>query len=188
MLVIKVEVDDGWAEDQVAEERARTAKALTETARLAAQEIRQDMPQRFTLRNSWVSKGIRADSARRDTLMARVYSVDPYMVKQDEGEVWHPDGHVAIPADARPSKTSPIPRMMLPRNLRNQKDVFKADFSKSAQYKLFPLVGLFQRVGKGKLRVLYLLKDEKHTKPSWDFADQVESAVDKYFDQKMDKP
>ncbi|WP_176737015.1 hypothetical protein [Oligoflexus tunisiensis] len=108
------------------------------------------------------------------------------MAKQEEGETWEPDGHVAIPSSARPSKSSPIPRMMLPRALRSRPDVFKADFSTDGKYKPFPLVGLFQRAGKGKLRVLYLLKDEKHTKPIWNFSDQVSRSVDRNFEREFE--
>ncbi|HYX35751.1 MAG TPA: hypothetical protein VE954_21855, partial [Oligoflexus sp.] len=169
------------------EERAHAAKALTAIARQAAEDIHDDMPRRFTLRNSWVQKGVRADSANRTSLMARVYDVDPYMVKQEEGQSWIPDGHVAIPAGVRTSKSTPIPKGMLPRALRSRTDVFKADFSTDGKYKPFPLFGLFQRAGRGKLRVLYLLKDEKHTKPAWDFADQVSRSVDRNIAREFEK-
>jgi hypothetical protein len=187
MLSIVVDIDEKWAADQMGEERAHAAKVLTVVARQAAEDIRGDMPLRFTLRNSWVQKGIRADSANRSSMMARVYDIDPYMLKQEEGESWHPDGHVAIPAGVRSSKATPIPRGMLPRALRGNPEVFKADFSTNAKYKPFPLFGLFQRAGRGKLKLLYRFKDKKHTKPAWDFADQVSRAVDRNFEREFDR-
>jgi hypothetical protein len=36
-------------------------------------------------------------------------------------------------------------------------------------------------------RVLYLLKDQKNTRPHWEFAPQVESAIDKYFERYYDE-
>jgi hypothetical protein len=187
MLSIVVEIDENWATDQMQVERTQVAKALTATARQAAEDLRQDMPVRFTLRNSWVQKGIRADSANRSTLAARVYDIDSYMAKQDEGEHWVPDGHVAIPAGIRSSKAAPIPRGMLPKALRGRTDVFKADFSSDARYKPYPLHGLFQRAGRGKLKLLYRFKEEKQTPPRWDFADQVSRSVDRYFEREFEK-
>lgn len=186
MLTIVVNIDEHWADKEVEVERAQVAKALTATARDAADDLRRDMATRFILRNAWVQKGIRADSANRSTLMARVYDVDPYMSKQDEGEHWVPDGHVAIPAGVRSSKTMPIPRGMLPKALRGRTDVFKADFSSNAGNKPYPLFGLFQRTGRGKLRLLYRFQDEKHTQPRWDFAGQVSRSVDRYFEREFE--
>ncbi len=156
--------------------------ALNRTAKTAVDGIKADMPRRFTLRSVWVQKGIRHDKATLKNPAARVYSVDRYMRKQEEGELWRPDGHVAIPSAARPSKTSLIPRSMLPGALRGQKDVFKADFSRNPSSKIFPLMGLWQRVGGGKrIRLLYLLKGQKHTRATWEFTEQVESTVRRFF-------
>lgn len=48
-------------------------------------------------------------------------------------------------------------------------------------------IGIFQRVMDGKhLRLLYLLKGEKVTRPIWHFGDQVEGAAERYFDQYYD--
>ncbi len=182
MLTIDVK-DSGLDGSQLlAEELSHVVTALNKTAWDAAQAIKEDMPQRFTLRNSWVQKGIRVDNAKRDSPVARVYSVDPYMVKQQDGETWQPDGHVAIPSAARPTKSSPIPQGMLPKALRGRSDIFKFDFTKKPGYKPYPLVGIFQRIAGGRyFKVLYLLKDRKVTKPLWNFDGQVEAAVKSYF-------
>ncbi len=76
---------------------------------------------------------------------------------------------------------------MLPKNLRGRKDIFKFDFSKTPSWKPYPLAGIFQRFGGPRnnqfFRVLYLLKDQKHTRPRWDLSSQVESVFEEYFDQ-----
>ncbi|MDQ3230659.1 MAG: hypothetical protein M3Q07_02480 [Pseudobdellovibrionaceae bacterium] len=184
MLIIETsgfEAPD-WVHRSIEGEKAHALDALNRTAKTAVDEIKADMPRRFTLRSGWVQKGIRHDKATLNNPAARVYSVDRHMLKQEEGEVWRPDGHVAIPSAARPSKSSLIPRSMLPGALRGRKDVFKADFSRNPSSKLFPLMGLWQRVNGGKkVRLLYLLKDRKHTRPVWEFAGQVESTIDRFF-------
>jgi len=122
-----------------------------------------------------------------DEPVARVYSVDPFMLKQEQGEQYKPDGHVAIPKGARPSDKSLIPRSMFPKALRSRKDVFAFDFSKKPSWKPFPHNGIFQRVKGGKyLRILYLLKDKKTTPARWKFTEQVEGVVDEYFDRYYD--
>ncbi|MDQ3232788.1 MAG: hypothetical protein M3Q07_13305 [Pseudobdellovibrionaceae bacterium] len=184
MLIIEVSDADAsdWVLRSIESEEAHAMDALNRTAKAAADEIKADMPRRFTLRSGWVQKGIRHDKATQKNPAARVYSVDRYLRKQEEGELWRPDGHVAIPSAARPSKTSLIPRSMLPGALRGRKDIFKADFSRNPSSKLFPLMGLWQRVNGGKkIRLLYLLKDRKHTRPVWEFSGQVESTVDRFF-------
>jgi hypothetical protein len=109
------------------------------------------------------------------------------MVKQQQGETWKPEGHVAIPKAVRPSARSLIPRSMFPKELRGRKDVFRFDFSQNPSWKPYPHDGIFQRVMNGKrLRLLYLLKDEKKTKPVWHFDDQVEETVDQYFERYYD--
>jgi hypothetical protein len=178
-----------WPLELIQETQSRAVFALNRTAEKAAQEIKAGLPEKFTLRNRWVEKGIRADRANRKSLEARVYSVDDYMWKQEEGETYRPDGHVAIPSAARPTAKALIPRHLLPNNLRGRPDIFKFDFSRNPAYKPYPLVGIFQRVMNGKLfRLMYLLKDEKKTKPLWKFTPKVEQVIDRYFDQYFDDP
>jgi hypothetical protein len=142
------------------------------------------MPSRFTLRKNWAQKGIRFERATLDSLQSRVFSVDPWLLKQEEGQVGKPQGHVAIPKAARPSDRSLIPRSMFPNALRGRKDIFAFDFSKNASWKPYPHHGIFQRVMGGKhLRILYLLKNKKTTPARWHFSDQVEDVVDEYFNQ-----
>lgn len=189
MLIIDALDDnksENWSATEMIEETKRLKAALNKTARQAVKSIKADMSSRFTMRANWVQKGIRFDAATVDDLEARVYSIDPYMVKQEEGETYHPDGHVAIPREARPSSTSLIPRSMFPNALRGRKDVFKFNFSNPA-WKPYPLNGIFQRVmGSKHLRILYLLKNEKKTKPIWQFGPQVEETVDEYFERYYD--
>ncbi|MDQ3232572.1 MAG: hypothetical protein M3Q07_12185 [Pseudobdellovibrionaceae bacterium] len=189
MLIIDVIADnaaENWGEESIKDEVQHAVIALNKTAAKAASGIRTNMSQRFMIRNKWVQKGIRYDKATSDDPVARVYSLDEYMVKQEEGQTYKPDGHVAIPSAVRPSPKSLIPRSMLPKSLRGRDDVFKFDFSNPAN-KPFPLVEIFQRIMDGKrLRLLNRLKSQKNTKARWEFGPQVQASVDKYFDKFYD--
>jgi hypothetical protein len=173
-----------WSAAEMIEETKRLMAALNETAQQATKSLKADMPSRFTLRKNWAQKGIRFDRANQDSLQSRVFSIDPWLVKQEVGETYKPSGHVAIPKAARPSDKSLIPRSMFPNALRGRKDVFAFDFSKNSSWKPYPHNGIFQRVNSGKhLRLLYLLKDKKTTPARWQFSEQVEDVVDQHFDR-----
>ncbi len=176
-----------WSAAEMIEETKRLMAALNQTAQQATKSLKADMPSRFTLRKNWAQKGIRFERASRDSLQARVFSVDPWLLKQEEGETWKPKGHVAIPKGARPSEKALIPKSMFPKALRGRKDVFAFDFSQNASWMPYPHHGIFQRVRGGKhLRILYLLKDKKTTPARWKFSEQVEKVVDEHFDRYYD--
>jgi hypothetical protein len=191
MLIIDLMDDnraENWSASEMIEETKRIMAALSQTAQQATKSLKADMPSRFTLRKNWAQKGIRFERANRESLQARVFSVDPWLLKQEEGETWKPKGHVAIPKAARPSQKSLIPRSMFPNTLRDRKDVFAFDFSKNTSWKPYPHHGIFQRVRGGQhLRILYLLKDKKTTPARWRFSEQVEDVVDQYFDRYYDE-
>lgn len=77
---------------------------------------------------------------------------------------------------------------MLPKALRGRKDVFRFDSSQNASWRPYPYNGIFQRVRGGKhLRILYLFKHKKTMPSRWEFGEQVETVVDKYFDRYYDE-
>jgi hypothetical protein len=153
-------------------------RALTRTARDVAGIVKDDLPRRFTLRRQWVVKGIRFDAASKANPVARVFSIDPYMLKQEEGESYTPSGqHVAIPVDVRQNPRSAIPPGMLPRNALNRRDVFKSVLKGSGP-------AIVQRKKDG-IKILYLLRGQKVTKPRWGFAETAESVVEKRFTRNL---
>jgi hypothetical protein len=167
----------------VLDEKFHLVRFLTMTAKDSVKDLREDLPQKFTLRGSWVSMGLRFDPATMENPEARVYSLDDYMFKQEEGETYRPEGHVAIPWGARPNKNRPIPSQLLPRALRGRRDIFKFDYSKSNSYKPYPLSGLFQRHPQGKkIVVSYLLKKTKVTRSRWGFREKVERSIERNLD------
>ncbi len=169
------ERDQSWA-DSIEKEEKRAALALiNKLAEGAKDAIISDLPRKFTLRSPRLHKGIRFDRGSIDNLEARVYSLDEYLWKQEFGEQYVPEGHVAIPSAARPSPRSLIPRDMLPKSLRNRPGVFKMELRSDGK----GLIGIFQRVMNGrKLRVLYWLKTSKKTPARWGFEASVGERVD----------
>jgi hypothetical protein len=101
------------------------AISLTRTAQELQDEIRKGMPSAFTLRRQWVVQGIRIKSARKDFLQAEVYSRDPFMTLQETGgtktsihkRVWDYGEYLAIPLDARRTKSDIVQKADWPENL-----------------------------------------------------------------------
>jgi hypothetical protein len=155
-------------------------QALTHTARDAAAAIKREMPKKFILRRDWAVKGVRFDAARMSNPIARVFSVDPWMNKQEEGENYTPSGgHVAIPAGVRRSPKDQIPLGMFPRMLRGRDDVFKVERPGKIGW------GIFQKDKQGEIKLLYFLRPKKTTKPRWEFSDRVEKTVELKFFQNL---
>jgi hypothetical protein len=162
-------------------------KALTRTARDAADAVKADMPTKFTLRRDWITKGIRFEAATKADPVARVYSMDELMEKQEFGEVHSPKGkHVAIPAQVRSRPNMLIPLSRMPRKILDQKNAFIGSFEGKGGHKFNGLEGIFQRDRKRKsLRLLYLLKERKTTRPRWDFEKTVTETVDHRFQNNL---
>lgn len=176
MLRVEIEIPDlGGVKRSV---RFSIAKALTLTARDAALSIKESMPRKFTLRRSWILKGIRIDKATAESMESRVYSLDTYMTKQEEGEQYRPSGHIAIPIGARQSPRANIPRALLPRATMGRKDIFKGIVN--------GLEGIYQRMKGERIKMLYLLKSSKTTRPRWGFSDAVSGTVNKNFDRNFE--
>jgi hypothetical protein len=185
--MISLEVDIPSISGIRSEIEFEVVKALTRTARDAADAVKADMPTKFTLRRDWVRKGVRFDAATKAHPVARVYSLDELMAKQEYGDVHHPKGkHVAIPAQVRTRPNALIPSSRFPRKILEQNGTFKASFEGKSGHKFNGLEGIFQRDRKRKtLRILYLLKDRKTTQPRWDFEGTVTEAVDRRFQQNL---
>lgn len=74
------------------------SKALNATARDVQDEVRRNMPGRFTIRRDWVVRGIQVKAATKQNLEAMVYSRDDFMRLQEYGGPKDPRGnYLAIP-------------------------------------------------------------------------------------------
>ena len=138
------------------------ARALTWTAKDAQTDVREDLPKRFTLRNSWVKNGIRISPATKASPQAIVGSLEPFMERQETGGAKRSRGghRIAVPK-AKPSRV--IPRAQRPAAVRNKPRVFTVQTVYGA--------GIVRRQGKQRypLQILYWLKRGVQVKPAFGF-------------------
>jgi len=153
------------------------ARALTMTAADAQGDVREDLPKKFTLRNNWVSSGIRITPATKATPMAIVGSLEPFMKRQEEGGTKKARDHsrVAVPKDARRNKRGIIPKGQRPGALRGKPKIFLVKTSMGA--------GILRRVGKERypVQVLYWLKRGVKVKPAFGFKGTTSNTVQQRF-------
>lgn len=176
--------------------RFSVAKALTVTAAQVQQEVRKNMPERFTLRRQWVVNGIRIEKATKDNLTATVYSKDAFMGRQEVGGTKVPkfDNHLAIPMRAvRRTKTGMINAADLPSNLG------KAEFSVKRGKQMAPRRGaggsVFKLVSNGRtylcrrrngqVELLYLLVPNAQVKKRLGLGDDAKKIARLKFAQNL---
>jgi hypothetical protein len=156
-----------------------TALALTRTAQDAQAEIRRQMPQRFTVRNNWIQKGVIIRKATKQDLAALVIDRDDFMTIQETGGTKTPRGRsVAVPQAVRVNKRGIVPRTQRPSALVGKPNIFRAVIR--------GVDGLWQRVGpKGRgIKLLYVLKPSVPIKPRFGFFETVRGvAVDRFTTQ-----
>lgn len=146
------------------------AKALTKTAQQAQMKVREGLPQRFTIRNSFVEKGIRIKPARKRNLEAVVYSKDDFMALHETGGVKRPRGqHLALPTDnVKRNQRGIVTRANRPKRQLNKPNVFKGTIS--------GVEGVWKRPGrrsKGSLKLLFAFEPSARIQPRFDFKDTV---------------
>jgi len=102
------------------------AVALTRTAQDAQAEVRAGLPRRFTIRNRWVSQGIRIVPATKRRLESWVGSRDDFMALQETGGIKRPRGeHLAVPTEkVRRRKRGLISKAQRPRRVLQKPKVF----------------------------------------------------------------
>jgi len=154
-----------------------TVLALTRTAQDGQEAVRSELPRRFTLRSSWLQRGIRVQAANKARPVARVWSRDAFMVLQEVGGTKSPRGRaIAIPKAIRRSERSRIPRSRRPRAILRRPRTFVAPLRGGD-------AGIFQRRGRrGAVRLLYALEtDPVRIDPRWGFRSTVQDVVDRTF-------
>lgn len=158
-----------------------TALTLTRIAQDAQLEVRRELGRRFFIRNTWVERGILFSPARKDTLVATVFSRDDFMVLQETGGTKTPRGKsVAVPGDVRTNKRGIITQANRPRALLAKKNTFRA--------KIGGVDGIWQRLGKrtakrtGRaLKLLFIFTSAVRIPPRFGFAETVRRVVRQRF-------
>jgi hypothetical protein len=151
-----------------------TALALTRTAQAAQERVRNELPSHFTIRNSWVSKGILIERAEKKTLEATIFSRDDFMILQEKGGTKLPRGRsLSVPIEAG-NKRGIVRTDQRPKALESKPDVFRATIG--------GLDGLWQRRrgaqskrrrGERSLKLLFAFKPSVPVKARFGFLDSV---------------
>jgi hypothetical protein len=167
-----------------------SALALTRTAEEYNREEASALPQYFTVRNSWVSKGFRVDRASKRNLVATAFHKDPFMGLQATGGTKTPSAGkktVAVPVigGARRTLQSTTPRSKWPGRLKGSFVITtpKGDKlvavrqGKRGRRKKRKIAFNFatDRRAKGqkdpRVRVMYLLESSVRMRKRWPYAD-----------------
>jgi hypothetical protein len=153
------------------------ARALTRTAQDAQGDVRSDLPHRFTIRNTWVSRGIRITPATKAKPEAIVGSLEPFMARQETGGTKRARSahHVAVPVKAKRNKRDLIPKGQRPAALKGKPGIFKIVTASGA--------GIMRREGKQRypLQILYWLKSGVTVRPRFGFQETTADTVRKRF-------
>jgi hypothetical protein len=177
MLKVEVKVDMSKLITGFRQVPFATALALTRTAQDAQLEVRRQLPQRFTIRNNFVSQGIRIVPATKTTLEAAVLSRDDFMVRQEKGGTKTPkDGRsIAVPENVRVNKRGIVTRANRPRQLLDKPRTFIATIR--------GVRGIWQRQTKNRtpLRLLYALVPLVRVRPRFGFEETIRKVVTSRF-------
>lgn len=151
------------------------AKALTRTAFDARDAVRASLPDRFTLRRPWVSRGIGMTPATTSTLTATVWSRDWFMALQESGGT--KSGKISIPLGptAQIAQTKVIPKTQRPARLLRQSAVFYRDGT------------VFKRQGAERIVGLYLLRREHKVQARFGMTDTVRSVALSEYQRQMQR-
>ena len=159
------------------------ALALTRTAAKAQKKIRRDLPDRFTLRNKYVSTGVRMEKATKKRPEAAVFwrgrkgrsKFGDQLALQATGGKKSPRGRtIALRRGAKRGKGGTTPLSQQPAALLKKKNVFIKDVRGGA--------GILQRVRGGRPRLLYFLKRGAVNIPKrWEFRETVRDEAQRIY-------
>ncbi|WP_420905617.1 hypothetical protein [Candidatus Magnetaquiglobus chichijimensis] len=153
--------------------RFAAALALTNTAKDAQEEVRRQLPQRFTIRTGWVAKGIHVRAADKNTLQTSVRVLDPFMRMQEfGGDKQSPFGDsLGVPVGARPTPTSVTRPGSFPGAMLQRKGYFIAPIKHGSHVK-----GVWKRTGRGRreqMTLMYVFSKQVRLKPRFGFRETV---------------
>ena len=171
------------------------ARALTATAKDAQEQVKLSMPSRFTIRRTWVQNGIRIIPATRDTMTATVYSIDPFMSRQEDGADKTPakDKYVAVPlANVRRNKKDLITKAQqpgrIPNSLVGKGGKMVASITTDNGEKFMVKLNAKKKRSKGnRLTFLYRLTPRAKIKPRLGLRDTTVNTIKLMFGQRLEE-
>ncbi|MBF0097164.1 MAG: hypothetical protein HQM04_10665 [Magnetococcales bacterium] len=165
--------------------RFAAAKALTQTAQDAQEEIRRQLPERFTIRTGWVAKGIRIVPATPNKLESTVVVKDEFMIQQETGgEKTSPFGDsLGVPVGARPTPTAVTRPSRFPAALLTKPGYFIAPITHGSK-----TMALWKRTGRGRrtrLTLMYVFARQVRLRPRFGFRETVRNVALSRFPQRF---
>jgi len=157
--------------------RFAAAQALTKTAQEAQEEVKRQLPERFTIRTGWLAKGVRIRPASRNNLKASVLVKDAFMALQETGgDKTSPFGDaLGVPVGARPTPQSVTRPSKFPGALLTKKGFFIAPIIHGSK-----IMGVWKRTGKGRgerMTLMYVFEQKVRIKPRFGFRETVRKVV-----------
>lgn len=158
------------------------ARALTVTARDVQDEVRNNLTQRFTLRNNWVRQGIQIQRATKQNLESIVFSRDAFLGLHELGGAKSPLGnYLAVPTSlVRRTPKDMIRKADRPKSLGDKVEIIEFRGRKWLALKR-------SRKGRNKteLRLMYLLVPRADIEPRLKLRDDGLRVSQAVFDRRL---
>lgn len=190
-MEIKIETNlaelDQWLNQKVIKQAVfATSVALYETAKLAADTVRNELPQEFTIRNTYVGKGIRVKPSGSkmirktgrgiEGMEAQVGTLDEFMARQELGGKKQAAAgkDIAIPIRDNPSEITP--KSKWPKALMRKKNFFIQNYKGHK--------AMFERTSKSRypIKMRYFFKPSINVPKRWGMVDTITKVVEQHYD------
>jgi hypothetical protein len=175
-----------------------SAVALTRTAKIVQTDVKADIKNKFTLRNTWTERGIRITLAKPEKLESEIYSKDWYLPDQDTGGKRQKTGGIFMPGEDFYRVTKLDSKRVVPKKFRGSKiqgqkfngnKAFNGRFKSGAKF-----VGVRREAGtydpekERNFDVLYIIvEDSVDIRGRKFFQDVASNAYNKHFQDEYDK-
>ncbi len=165
-----------------------SAVALTRLAKMSREELRSRLPGDFTLRNTWVSKGITIESANKKdwpNQSASVGSRDYFMALHAVGGIKKPKSgtNLSLPKAIRQSETDLIKKKDRPAQLLRKKGKNAPYIFTSKKGKKMIAVNLEgpSRIRNFSRTILYTFSRQARVKPDWPINERTNLIVQRQY-------
>jgi len=162
------------------------SRALNATAFDAQRAVKKNLHKTFTLRSKWTERGVRVIRSNKQKLVAVVLMGKgrEYMGLHEFGGTRRAaNKHIAIPEKIRRTKRSKISKARRPRSVLNRANTFKIEAGQESH--LPP--GIYQRMARGRLKMLYAFETSTTYKKVFNFDKTIEGVTNNRFDKHFTK-
>lgn len=168
-----------------------TSLALNNVAKIAQKELREELPRIFTLRTSWLAKGIQFKAARAKDWpesFVEIGSRDDFMALQETGGEKTAIGNkrTATPFGARPTPQSVTKPAVWPGKLLKRKNYFAGRIGEGQRRA--GAEGIFKRAQNDEPpELMYILTKSVKIKPRWTLRETLDQKFNRHWDTEFGK-